>query len=233
MAGRQRLQQGEERAEPVGALLGIGPGSLPPLPSFSLLLQSCSRSPLPKQGCPTAPQARRCHQNFAGSGRSHGRSSKASDVPMCGHAGPSPSPPLPLSSPRATVATLPRAPAPGHPSRNLPWPKDAQGSRQLAGTGGNSLLPPPPPQEPRNTTHAEIQPPPGLHRQKQWFSASVFSACRSPVARVRLPRDHLQGERQREEGKGKNLEISHSFYKLPQPGLPHAQNRKTTDLWDI
>lgn len=151
MAGRQRLQQGEERAEPVGALLGIGPGSLPPLPSFSLLLQSCSRSPLPKQGCPTAPQARRCHQNFAGSGRSHGRSSKASDVPMCGHAGPSPSPPLPLSSPRATVATLPRAPAPGHPSRNLPWPKDAQGSRQLAGTGGNSLLPPPPP--PRTPKH--------------------------------------------------------------------------------
>lgn len=51
------------------------------------------------------------------------------------------------------------------------------------------------------------------------------------VTRVRLPRDNLQGEQQWEEWKErKTLEISHSFYKLPQPGLPHAQNRKTTDL---
>lgn len=152
MAGRQRLQRREERFKPAHVLLGIGPSALSLcFPSFSLLLQSCSYSwsPLPKQGCPTAPQAL-CHHQQKELCRQQlqqwlkQQSEQRSCMQPCLTALPPWSVPLlPGSHGRHLTGTH----GTNRPSRKFPWPKDAEGFHQLVGTGGNI---PPHPKTPRH-----------------------------------------------------------------------------------
>lgn len=90
MAGRQRLQQREERSEPVRALLGIGPGALsPPSSPFPFCYRAAAGALCQSRGVPLPLRhaAANRKKNFAGGSRSHDRSSKASEVPAESHSG--------------------------------------------------------------------------------------------------------------------------------------------------
>lgn len=190
MAGRQRLQWSEERSKPVHGLPGIGPRALPLLPFlFPSAAPYQSRGvPLPLRhsahfaACALAAAAA-CKGGFAGGGKD----------PACSHA-------------KGLLSLI--CPSPHWDLQHQPpFQKSslAKGCRRFPPACGYwrkiSLCTP----EFQTTTHVEIQLPPSLQRHKGWFS--VFPACWSPLTRVRLPHDHLQGERLQREWKWKKKSL--------------------------
>lgn len=208
MAGRQRSQWREERSKPVHTLLGICPSALslcspPPFPFCCRAAATagglCQSRDVP---LPLRHSAITSKNIFAGlffgfffwhKQRSEQRS--------CVQPRWLPSlPNLSLSSLGAMGDSSLGSMAPAPLLEIFPGQKvQKKVSTSLWVLGKISPCIP----ECQNTAHVETQLPPRLHRHKGWFSA--FPACWSPLTGVRLPHDHLQGERLQREWKEKNL----------------------------
>lgn len=138
MAGRQRLRQREERSEPVRALLGIGPGSLPPPPLLFPSAAELQLEPSAKAGvshCPSGtplPSAEKTSQAAAAAMAEPAKRATspraATLTPLPPHLCPSPRrepqwPPYPGLQHRATLPEI----CPGQKTHKAPASLQALG----------------------------------------------------------------------------------------------------------